>query len=55
MLRILIHNDRTGTDTSANYDWTVDVNGQVIAKGRVEGHNRWKGWVDLLRMLLSSL
>lgn len=54
MLRILIHNDGTGTNENANYDWVVDVNGIEIAKGRVLGHNRGSGWQVLLEELLQS-
>jgi hypothetical protein len=52
MLRILIHNDLSGTEESANYDVDVLVNAKLIATHRVEGHNRKDGWVKLLKQLV---
>jgi hypothetical protein len=54
MLTILIHNDGTGTQKSANYDYEVHVNFKTIAKGRVEGHNRANSWTVLVEMLIED-
>ena len=51
MLTIHFVNDGTGDQETGNYDVTVVVNGQVIAKDRVQGHKRARGWSDLVRML----
>jgi len=52
MISLHIINDMTGTDASANYTYRVEVNGQQIATGRVEGHNRADDWRALIRRLL---
>ena len=54
MLIILIHNEGTGTDESANYTYEVRVNELTIARGEILGHNRWNGWKNLLQMLLED-
>ncbi len=51
-LILIIHNDGTGTDDSANYNVTVRVNERVIATRRVEGHNRADGWEELVRRIV---
>ena len=51
MLIILIHNNGTGTDESANYDYEVRVNQKVIETGRIEGHNRKDDWRALVGKL----
>jgi hypothetical protein len=53
-LIIVITNDATGTEDSANYDWRVQVNREVIARGRVEGHDRAHGWRPLLRRVAGA-
>ena len=40
-----------GPDDSANYDWSARVNHELIDRGRVGGHDRSKGWRDLVRMI----
>ncbi len=52
MLHIKILNDVTGTHESANYDYRVYINHNLIASGRVEGHNRNFGWKNLVYMML---
>ncbi len=52
MLTIHIHNDGTGSDDSANYDFSVLVNGREIDSGRITGHNRKDDWKTLLIELL---
>jgi hypothetical protein len=53
MLTINIHNDGTGTDTSANYTYVVRVNDEVIETGSIFKHNRSDGWRQLVRELVS--
>jgi len=48
MLLIKFVNDKTGTREIGNYDYTVYVNKEIIAKGRVENHDRKKGWEGLV-------
>lgn len=50
MLILHILNDGTG-DRYGAYEYDVLVNGEVIAQGRVTGHDRLKGWPDLVRMI----
>ena len=49
MLIVLVHNDGTGTNDSANYQYEVRVNQTTIFLGHLEGHNRDDGWSTLLR------
>ena len=51
MLIIKIINDGTGTNTDANYRYQVLVNDTVIESGEIKGHDRRKGWVNLIEML----
>lgn len=51
MLIIKIHNDGSGNNDSANYDYTVFVNKKIIAEGRIERHNRNDGWKKLVARL----
>lgn len=48
MLALLVLNDRTGSNESANYSYRVQVNTEVIAKGEFKGHNRNNGWTRLV-------
>jgi len=52
MLTINIHNDGSGTEDSAHYDFSVLVNGKEIDCGRVTGHNRADDWRTLVMRLL---
>jgi len=54
MLILLIHNDSTGPDHDANYDYEVRVNTETIARGRIVGHNRADGWQNLVAMLVEQ-
>jgi hypothetical protein len=54
MLTIQIRNDGTGTNESANYDYTVYVNSTLVASGRIESHNREDGWRKLLQRLVQE-
>ena len=54
MLTIKIVNDGTGTNTDANYRYQVLVNDTVIESGEVKGHDRRKGWQNLVEMLVKQ-
>ncbi len=49
MLIVLVHNDGTGTEEIANYDYEVRINHDVIEHGRILDHNRKDGWQALIR------
>jgi hypothetical protein len=49
MLIILVHNDGTGTEEIADYNYEVRINHDVIAHGRILDHNRKDGWQALIR------
>lgn len=51
MLIVLIHNDGTGTQHSANYDVEVRINEHQLWRGRVLGHDRDEGWPNLLQTI----
>ena len=51
MLTVTFHNDGTGNEDIGNYDVTVAVNDTIIWTGRVEGHYRPYGWVELVDRL----
>jgi len=38
----------------ADYDWRVYINGTEIESGRLCGHNREDGWVELVKMLVTQ-
>jgi len=52
MLKICFLNDGTGepSELVANYDYVVTINDKVLAKGRIERHNRLTGWEGLVRL-----
>lgn len=52
MLIINITNDDTGDVKVGNYDYKVLINKKVIAKGRIENHDRKDRWPTLLRKML---
>lgn len=54
MLTIKIVNDGTGTDESSNYRYQVLINQTVIESGEIKGHDRSKGWQNLVDMLVSE-
>jgi len=49
MLIVLVHNDGTGTEEIANYDYEVRINNEVLEHGHVQGHHRKDGWQALIR------
>jgi hypothetical protein len=53
MLIVLVHNDSTGTEESANYNVEVRANYQTLFTTRIEGHNRKHGWVPLLAKIVA--
>ena len=55
MLTIAFRNDKTGDEITGNYDVTVTVNGLVVDRARVEGHDRREGWQGLVGDLAKSL
>jgi hypothetical protein len=54
MLIIKIQNDSTGTVEVGNYRYQVLINQTVIESGEVKGHDRSKGWQNLVDMLVSE-
>lgn len=50
-LIVILTNDGTGTDESANYRWSVRVNARQLFAGRTTGHNRKGGVWGLLGQL----
>lgn len=52
MLLVLVHNDGTGSEEKANYDFEVRINNEVIERGRVQGHNRKDGWRTLIKEIV---
>jgi hypothetical protein len=54
MLHIKIINDGTGDVRVGNYDYEVLINNEVIAKGRIEAHDRADQWPSLIRKLLQN-
>lgn len=55
MLLIKFKNDGTGDEILANYDYTVNVNYEVIAEGRLENHVKENGWEFLVMKLARDL
>lgn len=53
MLIITIHNEG-GTNESSNYTYVVSVNREVIYAGEIKGHDRRKGWVNLVEMMVNE-
>lgn len=55
MLQITFINDGTGTNEDANYSCVIAVNNRPIAYVELRGHNRDKGWRDLVKMLCEEI
>ena len=53
MLIITFQNMVTENDV-ADYDWRVYINSVEIESGRLYGHNREDGWVELVKMLVAQ-
>jgi hypothetical protein len=49
MLAVIFVNDGTGGELFGSYDWKVLINQTVLAKGRLDGHNRSLGWRGLVK------
>lgn len=54
-LIVVIHNDGTGSDDAANYDFQVYVNETKIAEGEIFRHDRKDGWIRLLERLFGAM
>lgn len=54
MLMIFIHNDGSGTNESANYEYEVRVNDETLERGIIKGHNRDDGWRALLAQIVKE-
>lgn len=52
-LIIVFTNDTTGKPPYGNYNVGVFLNETAIWKGRVEGHDRRAGWIQLVRDLVA--
>jgi len=52
VLIIKIHNDSTGSNKLANYNYGVYINARRIANGVIKGHNRSDGWQKLVHRLI---
>jgi hypothetical protein len=55
MLHLIIVNDGTGKENIGNYKVTVNINNREISAFRVKGHDRSKGWKELLRQIVEEL
>ena len=56
MLLIKIVNDGTGDVHTGHYDYQVFVNREIIARGRIENHDRLAGgWRGLVRLLADKV
>jgi len=55
MLVLNIRNDGSGDEEKGNYDYSVTVNYNIIASGRIEGHERGYGWKALIIKLATAL
>ena len=53
-LHLVLTNDGTGTDKSANYRWAVYVNKNRLFAGRLTGHDRGSGLWALLAQLAAE-
>jgi hypothetical protein len=51
MLILLVHNDGTGTNKKANYDYEVRINERTIRYGKIKDHNRDDGWAILVKTI----
>lgn len=55
MLTLEVVNDGTGTDSSANYRYSVFINSSRIDGGRIFGHNRKIGCNALLSAVIEDI
>lgn len=54
MLIIKILNDGTGDLRTGNYLYSVYVNENLIALGKIKNHKRAKGWRNLVKMIIKQ-
>jgi len=57
MLKIFFINDKTGDppELVGNYNYVVMINDKVLAKGRIEDHNRLTGWEGLVKLFAEEV
>ena len=55
MLVLNIRNDGSGDEATGNYDYNVMINYNIVANGRIEGHQRNYGWKALIIELAKNL
>jgi hypothetical protein len=53
MLTLYIRNIKTVKDIS-DYEYLVMVNAELIAEGKIEGHNRADGWKPLVKRIAEA-
>jgi hypothetical protein len=53
MLALYIRNVRTKNDI-ADYEYLVMVNAELIAEGKIKGHNRADGWKPLVKRIAEN-
>jgi len=55
MLLIQIKNDGTGDMYIGNYDYSVFINAHIVETGRIEAHNRFEGWKELVKLFTEEI
>lgn len=56
MLRLVIYNDGTSISHVGNYTYTIEFDqADVVIHGRIDNHERYKGWKVLLLRLAKEL
>ena len=48
----IVQESKNEEDNTRGYRYDVKVNGQIIAHGNVEGHNRSHGWEALVNLIM---
>ena len=54
VLILTFHNDGTGTEKVASYDYVVQINDRTLERGRLENHRRKLGWKALVRRVVEG-
>ena len=55
MLNLRVRNDRTGDDLIGNYNVTAEIDGKILAAGRITGYVRESGWLTLLKWAVAVM
>jgi hypothetical protein len=55
MLKIVVVNDGTGKENIGNYQVVVSINNRLIEEWYVKGHDRSKGWRNLLLQIVKEM